>query len=932
MAIKAFGGGISQQPLPDFNLTSDIQGGDILVFDDNVKAFINTSLAEFRLLGGFATKQYVDELVSGIPTGTGGTVNLSGYVTDTELATQLQTINNLLAQKATTAYVDQQIAQIPSIDLSGYLTVNSFNSAIANYETASDVNSKITLALQNYDLGVTVDQKIANAVAGVNTFSGNYNDLTNKPTIPDVTGYATEAWVTQQIANIQTGNVDLSNYVTQADLTTALSNYQPTVDLTAYALKTELFDGDYSSLTNTPTIPDITGLASETYVQQQLAGYQPTIDLSAYYTKAEVDALITPHFSGNYNDLTNKPTLFSGSYNDLTDTPTIPDITGLATTAYVDQEISNITHPTAGLATTAYVDQQIATVSSGGTIDLTGYVTDADLQTALSGVQANMDPWSVNQDGAFIPDADITYDIGTPTNRVRDIYMSGSTLYFDTDTLTRDTNGDLRWKGNDIRDYSQLKNKPDLTGLDNLLDTDVNNVNRPVTYTALDAQLEPYITDAELALALLNAGIFSGDYNDLLNKPTIPGPQTLALNGNVLSISDGNSVDLTTVVGSGTGSVDLTGYATQTYVQQQISGATLGAIANLNDLNDVAIDGTETTNHVLMYNALDAMWNNVDLDESFATKEYVTQQLTAFSTDGTIDLEGYATESYVTQKLLERGDHFSGNYNDLVNRPTLFSGDYNDLLNKPAGANDLELQLIGSSLRLVDTATNPDTTVSTLDLSSIASSLDYSQLSNLPDLFSGNYNDLVNRPTLFSGNYNDLANKPYIPSIAGLATETYVDNKHAEPNITGDRFFTHDVEFQKSTSIVAKVSTLVAASHDNYVMSIVTTDNVVTEALLAAGNRVELENNSTVMYEVHVVGGNDTHKYGVRLKGIADNTNGTVSLIGSPSRETITDNEYAWTANVEADQANSSLRITVKGSESTNVNWTVFVEINAVKR
>lgn len=28
----------------------------------------------------------------------------------------------------------------------------------------------------------------------------------------------------------------------------------------------------------------------------------------------------------------------------------------------------------------------------------------------------------------------------------------------------------------------------------------------------------------------------------------------------------------------------------------------------------------------------------------------------------------------------------------------------------------------------------------------------------------------------FSGNYNDLANKPSIPSITGLATETYVDN------------------------------------------------------------------------------------------------------------------------------------------------------------
>ena len=33
-----------------------------------------------------------------------------------------------------------------------------------------------------------------------------------------------------------------------------------------------------------------------------------------------------------------------------------------------------------------------------------------------------------------------------------------------------------------------------------------------------------------------------------------------------------------------------------------------------------------------------------------------------------------------------------------------------------------------------------------------------------------------NAKSNFSGNYNDLSNKPTIPSIAGLATETYVDN------------------------------------------------------------------------------------------------------------------------------------------------------------
>jgi hypothetical protein len=36
-------------------------------------------------------------------------------------------------------------------------------------------------------------------------------------------------------------------------------------------------------------------------------------------------------FSGDYNDLTNKPTLFSGDYNDLTNKPTIPSAYTLPT-------------------------------------------------------------------------------------------------------------------------------------------------------------------------------------------------------------------------------------------------------------------------------------------------------------------------------------------------------------------------------------------------------------------------------------------------------------------------------------------------------------------------------------------------------------------------------------------------------------------------
>ena len=58
----------------------------------------------------------------------------------------------------------------------------------------------------------------------------------------------------------------------------------------------------------------------------------------------------------------------------------------------------------------------------------------------------------------------------------------------------------------------------------------------------------------------------------------------------------------------------------------------------------------------------------------------------------------------------------------------------------------------------------------------VATSGSYADLSNKPALFSGAYADLSGKPTLFSGSYTDLTNQPTIPSITGLATESYVTN------------------------------------------------------------------------------------------------------------------------------------------------------------
>jgi len=75
-----------------------------------------------------------------------------------------------------------------------------------------------------------------------------------------------------------------------------------------------------------------------------------------------------------------------------------------------------------------------------------------------------------------------------------------------------------------------------------------------------------------------------------------------------------------------------------------------------------------------------------------------------------------------------------------------FSGSYLDLTNKPTFA-------------------------------TVATTGSYTDLINKPVIFNGDYNTLINRPTLFTGAYADLTGKPTIPSIAGLATENYVNSQ-----------------------------------------------------------------------------------------------------------------------------------------------------------
>lgn len=156
-------------------------------------------------------------------------------------------------------------------------------------------------------------------------YSGNYNDLNSRPAIPSVLtdinivdGSAGQVLSTDGVGNFTFRDV-VATSIPFADVTgkpTTTAGYGITDSFTGryedLTNKPTLFDGAYSSLTGSPTIPsDLNDLTDDQGLlfdgnYTSLNG-RPTIpaDLS------EITDTTNLLFSRSYNDLTNKPTSFS---------------------------------------------------------------------------------------------------------------------------------------------------------------------------------------------------------------------------------------------------------------------------------------------------------------------------------------------------------------------------------------------------------------------------------------------------------------------------------------------------------------------------------------------------------------------------------------------------------------------------------------------
>ena len=205
--------------------------------------------------------------------------------------------------------------------------------------------------------------------------SGSYNDLSNQPTIPSISGLATETYVNTATANLvdsAPATLDTLNELAaalgdDANFSTTITN-QIAAKADAYSIatvtasggnfyidgvqqvtlsfepgRTYRFDqadssngshplrfsttsdgthGGGSEYTTGVTTNGTAGSAGA-YVQIAITNATPTLYYYCVNHSGMGAGSVVGNFSGNYNDLTNLPTLFDGQFSSLTGTPSL---------------------------------------------------------------------------------------------------------------------------------------------------------------------------------------------------------------------------------------------------------------------------------------------------------------------------------------------------------------------------------------------------------------------------------------------------------------------------------------------------------------------------------------------------------------------------------------------------------------------------------
>lgn len=299
-------------------------------------------------------------------------------------------------------------------------------------------------------------------------------------------------------------NPDLSNYYTKVEVDSLIPTKLSELDN----------DEDFISEEVDPTVPSWAKTSNKPEYEWDEIEDKPTTFTPSSHThpisqiinlqdslsiKANKSQISSVGFTGEYDDLLNKPDLFDGDYNSLSNKPTIPTST------------SQLINDSGFLSS---VPAQSWSSITGKPTTLSGYgITDAY-------------PLSGNPSGFLtgISSGQVTTALGyTPYNGATNIngYITSSSLTWSNITgkpsfATVATTGS----------YNDLSNRPSIPAAQ--VNSDWNSV-------------------SGVSQILNKPTLFSGSYNDLSNKPTIPTNTNQLTNGSgfISNLSGFTTSDLT---------------------------------------------------------------------------------------------------------------------------------------------------------------------------------------------------------------------------------------------------------------------------------------------------------------------------------------------------------------------------------------------------
>ena len=396
-----------------------------------------------------------------IPTKTSELTNDSGFITTANIPTKTSDLVNdsgFISEETEPQFTSSPAHGITSQDIEDWNNKSDFS---GSYD---DLTNKPTIPSKTSDLVNDSGFVSASNLSTVAT-TGDYNDLSNKPTIP--TDYV--SYLPQELTEDQKGQV-------RSNIGAGASS----------------FSGDYNDLTNKPTIPSKTS--------------DLVNDSGFITTETEPQFTSSPAHGITSTDITNwdNKSDFSGSYNDLTDKPSIPA-----------PQVNSDWNSNSGVSQILNKPTLATVATSGDYDDLTNKPTIPDPQVQADWTESDSTKASYIKNKPSLPSAQIQSDWNQTNSSEVDYIKNKPT---NVSAFNNDA-GYSTFSG----DYDDLTNKPsipsktsDLTNDSGFITTETDPI-----FTASPAH---GISAADIT-AWNGKSDFSGSYNDLTDKPTIPAAQ-----------------------------------------------------------------------------------------------------------------------------------------------------------------------------------------------------------------------------------------------------------------------------------------------------------------------------------------------------------------------------------------------------------------------